>query len=155
MDQTRRDFLKTSAGVVICGCTGLSVSACAMLSGRSNMPVVPTEAVHLSENKIVVDVARVPALSSAGGSAKLTIQGTDEKKICIVRIDELQFAAFTNKCTHLGRELEYKHDEKKLRCVSFGHSEFDLEGRNLNGPADGKVSRLAVTQRGHLLEIAT
>ncbi len=74
--------------------------------------------------------------------------------MCIVRSGDDRFDAFINRCTHRGKELEYRHDERRLRCVSFGHSEFDLEGRKLSGPARENLTKLAVTRSGDALEIA-
>ncbi len=102
----------------------------------------------------MIDVARVPALAVVGGSAKLIVPGSD-LKVCVVRSGDAQFDAFINRCAHAGRELEYRHDEKKLRCVSFGHSEYDLGGRKLGGPATGNLMKLAVTRTGDSLIIAT
>jgi cytochrome b6-f complex iron-sulfur subunit len=153
MNQTRRDFLEAGSAVMACACAAAGASACAVVSGRSAMPPVPPEALRLSDGKLVVDLARVPALGSVGGSAKLVSPGT-ETKVCIVRSAESQFEAFVNRCTHGGRELEYRHEQRTLRCVSFGHSTFDLEGRKLGGPAKGNLTKLAVTRTGDSLQIA-
>jgi nitrite reductase/ring-hydroxylating ferredoxin subunit len=153
MDQTRRDLLMASGAVLTCACAAAGLPACAVITGKSDMPFVPPEALRLSGGKLVIDLARVPALAAAGGSAKVVAPGTD-RKVCIVRSAEDQFEAFFNRCTHGGRELEYRHGEHKLRCVSFGHSEFDLEGRKLAGPAKGNLTKLAVSRTGDSLEIA-
>jgi nitrite reductase/ring-hydroxylating ferredoxin subunit len=152
MKQTRRDFLKAGGGVLICTCAGVGASGCTMISGKSEMPSVPPDALRVSDHKLVIDLARVPALAVVGGSARLLPAGSD-RKVCIVRSGDNQFKAFINRCTHRGKELEYRHDEKKLRCVSFGHSEFDLEGRKLGGPAKGDLTKLTVTRTGDSLEI--
>lgn len=153
MSPTRRDFLKTSGGVLICACAGGSVSGCAYF-GTSNMPTVPANAFRASGNRLVINVAQVPSLAVVGGSAKWVSTSGEERKICIVRSGENEFEAYINHCTHGGWELEYKHEEKRLRCVSFGHSEFDLEGHKLGGPAKGNLTKLAVTRIGDSLEIA-
>jgi len=153
MNQTRRDILKAGGAALICTCAGVGVSACAMVSGTSGMPAVPPEASRVSDSKVVIDLARVPALAVVGGSAKFVPAGSD-KKLLIVRSGDNQFDAFINRCTHAGRELEYRHDEKRLRCVSFGHSEFDLQGRKLGGPAKGDLTKLPITRTGDSLEIA-
>ena len=153
MNQTRREILKAGGAALICTCAGAGVSACAMISGKSSTPAVPPEASHVSDSKLVIDLARVPELAVVGGSAKFVPAGS-EKKLLIVRSGDNQFDAFINRCTHAGRELEYRHDEKRLRCVSFGHSEFDLQGRKLGGPAKGDLTKLAITRTGDSLEIA-
>ena len=151
MEQTRRDFLMASSAGLACTCAGLS--GCAAVSGKSAMPAVAPEASRASDGKLVIDLARVPALGAVGGSAKAVAPGTD-KKICIIHPTESHFEAFVNRCTHGGRELEYLHLEKRLRCVSFGHSQFDLEGRKLSGPAKGNLTRLPLSRTGDTLEIS-
>jgi len=153
MNQTRREILKAGGAALICTCVGAGVSACAMISGKSSTPAVPPEASHVSDSKLVIDLARVPELAVVGGSAKFVPAGS-EKKLLIVRSGDNQFDVFINRCTHAGRELEYLRDEKRLRCVSFGHSEFDLQGRKLGGPAKGDLTKLAITRTGDSLEIA-
>jgi cytochrome b6-f complex iron-sulfur subunit len=156
VNQKRRDFLKAGGGALICTCAGVGVgvgaSGCAMISGTSSMPAVLPDAARVSDTKLVIDLARVPALAVVGGSAKWVPAGSD-KKVIIVRSGHNQFEAFINRCTHAGKELEYLHDEKKLQCVSFGSSEFDLEGRRLSGPAKGDLAKLAITRIGDSLEI--
>jgi Rieske Fe-S protein len=118
------------------------------------MPSVPLEAARTLQNKLVIDLARVPSLAAVGGSAKWSSSEADNKKVYIVRSGEAHFDAFLNHCTHLGRELEYRHDEKRLRCVSYGHSEFDMEGHVLGGPATGSLTKLRVEETNGSLEIA-
>jgi Rieske Fe-S protein len=153
MNPTRRDFLKTGGSVVVCTCTGAGASACAAIAGTSNMAVVPPEAFRSTGSKVVIDLSNVPALGVTGGAAKLEIAGT-HKKICVVRAGDDNFAAFVNRCAHLGRELEYRDDDKRLRCASIGHSEYDLDGRSVKGPAKGNLTKLAVSRNGDFLEIA-
>ena len=153
MDQTRRDLLKAGGAIFTCACAAAGLPGCAVITCKSDMPVVPSEAMRFSDGKLLVDLTRVPALAVAGGSAKLVAPGT-EKKVCILRTADDQFEAFFNRCTHGGREFDYRHGEHKLRCVSFGHSEFDLEGRKLSGPAKGNLTKLAVTRTGDSLQIA-
>lgn len=153
MAPTRRDILKAGGAVVSCGCAGIGVSGCAMFSGISSTPTAPPEAARLVEGKLVVDFARVPALAAVGGAVKLATPD-GKNMVFIVRSGDTQFAAFVNRCTHGGRELEYQHEQRKLRCVSFGHSLFDLQGRRLGGPAKGDLTVLAITRTSDSLEIA-
>ena len=106
MTQTRRDFLKAGSGILICTCTGVGASACETITGKSNVPSVPTEAFRVSGNKLVIEIARVPVLTVVGGSAKWISSQAGDKKVYIVRTGETQFDAFINHCTHLGRELD-------------------------------------------------
>ncbi len=152
MSPTRRDFLKTTGGVFICACAGGGLSGCASF-GTSKMPSIPANTFRVSGGRLVIELAKVPSLAMVGGSAKWSSSNGEDKKICIVRSDENQFGAYVNRCTHMGAELEYRHEEKRLRCVSFGHSEFDLDGRKINGAAKGDLTKLTVTRTGDSLEI--
>ena len=63
------------------------------------------------------------------------------------------YKAVPNKCTHGGMELEYKHSEKIIRCVSFGKSEFDLTGKVLKGPAPTPLTIYPVSVKADKLFI--
>jgi Rieske Fe-S protein len=54
--------------------------------------------------------------------------------VILVQAGEGQIKAFSAVCTHLGCIVEYKSDEQKFRCNCHG-SVFDLQGKNIGGPA--------------------
>jgi cytochrome b6-f complex iron-sulfur subunit len=54
--------------------------------------------------------------------------------IVLVHNKEGQIKAFSAICTHLGCLVEYRNEDKKIHCNCHG-SVFDLEGKNIGGPA--------------------
>ncbi len=52
-----------------------------------------------------------------------------------------KYKAFSDCCTHGGRELNYMHSDDILQCSSFGRSTFKLSnGQVIKGPAEGPLA---------------
>lgn len=97
----------------------------------------------LEEGKVRV---KMPEPLPKGGAVYLAGQGLD-KPILLLRTEEDRYLAFANRCTHFGhRKLDPVPGEAKLRCCSISHSTFDLEGKNISGPAKEPLTRYAVEQ---------
>lgn len=131
--RSRRDFLKsTVATAAVAG--GAGACMCGLSGCAGNTPEVDKAAIQRKEGKIHLDLAKAPKLEKVGASVRLA--GNDiPGPIIVVRADEDEYVALSIKCTHFGRSVEYNHESGVLRCVSFGHSEFDLEGKVVKGPA--------------------
>ena len=151
-DASRRDFLKSSvvtaavaggAGACVCGLSG-----CA----SGNAPKADDASLRKADGKLLLDLGSVPALQHVGGSVQLT--GDDvPSPLIVVRSKEDEYAVLSMSCTHFGRPVDYDHASGKLRCVSFGHSEFDLEGKVLKGPAKKSLKVYASALKEKTLEI--
>ena len=63
-----------------------------------------------------------------------TILRVNKSAIILVRGPHGQIKAFSAKCTHLGCVVQYQSDRKVFHCNCHG-SEFDLDGKNISGPA--------------------
>lgn len=139
----RREFLQTTAGVVMIsyGCSG-----CSTFSGVSDMDELAQERMLLNDGEVKISLADVPNLKNKGYGMKFKVTGpdTDIKLVLIHAIDD-QFYAVENKCTHGGRELDYKSKDEILRCTSFGHSKFELDGNKAKGPAKDDIRTFPVT----------
>jgi Rieske Fe-S protein len=136
MKVDRRGFLKISGCAMVCTATGASMCAAAQPFGVSTTLKAVEESFFLEGNSLVLDLLKNTTLKTPGGSIKLSV--IDNKvitKIMVLCSDQGIYKAVPNKCTHGGMELEYKHSEKIIRCVSFGKSEFDFAGKVLKGPA--------------------
>ena len=151
-DASRRDFLKSSvvtaavaggAGACVCGLSG-----CA----SSTTPKADQASIAVVDGKVLVDLAKVPALQSAGGSVQMSGEGLPGP-IIVVRPKEDEYVALSMKCTHFGRPIDYDHASGKLRCISFGHSEFGLDGKVLKGPAKKPLTVYASALKENTLEI--
>ncbi len=160
MTASRRDFLKTIGGATVCACTGLTgANGCAMLRGVSRTAAIRPEAYTLDHGKLTIALDRCPCLAASGGSGKLSIDTGDSKpmKMIVLHVKEGQYQAFTDRCTHGGRELNFLPGQEKLQCSSFGRSTFDLQGQVLKGPAKEPLTGYPVEKRDNtlILTIAT
>ncbi len=146
MDLSRREFVETSIGLCACAVLG---QGCARYS---DAPEIPTSAVSPAPHQLRISLYAVPSLGKPGGSAKF--YGPDQVgPLIVVRIDATRYAATALKCTHGGAELEYEPTAQRLRCVSFGHSQFGLDGKLLEGPADRPIRRFPTRLEGNTLVI--
>ncbi len=153
MKVNRKEFLKVSGAAAACACAGVSFNGCSMITGVSGTPAAPEGSWSVEGKRLIVDTAKIPGLAADGGSVKLkTGEGETAAKVIILRNDG-SYLAYEDRCTHGQRELEFAHAEKKLCCVSFGQSEFDLDGNALAGPAEGLLKRYRLSMEGSKLKI--
>ena len=151
----RREFLKTSGAIVVCACAGSSTSACKMISGVSDTPTAPSGSYQVSDSEVMLDLNKVSVLDKVGASIKIEIENEKHHplKIIVARVGSSEYIAFSNKCTHGERELEYEHNSRSFTCVSFGHSKFDIKGVVLDGPAEKPVQLFPVSLSDNKLQI--
>jgi len=154
MKYNRREFLRTGGAAVACTCLGgLCLSSCSPFSSISNTAAAPEDSYRIEEGQIVIDLKKAVELTAIGGSAKLEfihpIEGVP-KKIILVHPGDTSYLAFANECSHKGKELEYDHSAKRLKCVSR-HSEFDMNGNVLKGNAEKNLKRYATEREGSKL----
>ena len=98
--------------------------------------IPPTLREQILEVLKVGSVADIPI-----NSAKIV--KFNKMPIVIVHTPEDQFKAFSAVCTHLGCIVEYKNDQKNFHCNCHG-SVFDLNGKNIGGPAPKPLKPLRV-----------
>jgi Rieske Fe-S protein len=149
---TRRDFLKTIGLATVCACTGMAaLNGCSMIKGVSATETIPDYAWKHNDDGIIIDLAKSECLALPGVAGKLSVDTGDEKpiKLIVVHYKEGQFKVFSDCCTHGGRELNYLHEEGKLQCSSFGHSEFSMKGQAIKGPAEGPLAVYPVEKLNH------
>lgn len=97
-------------------------------------------------------VVQKPESVPKGGATYLQGKGL-EQPLLIVRTDDDRYLSFVNACTHGKRKLDPVAGERKLRCCSLLHSQFDYEGKPLSGPARKPLERKQVEQAGGRLEV--
>lgn len=154
MSLSRRTFVKLTGTTVICTCIGaLGTSGCAS-SPVSSTPPAPAGSYRAQGGRLYVTLSQVGALLGVGGAIKLTLDDVNgsERKVIIVRPGEADYRAFSNACTHNGKELNYLHKEGWLACCGRS-SRFDLAGDVIHGPAEDALSRYQVSQQGGELAI--
>jgi Rieske Fe-S protein len=120
----RREFLvKTTAGA-----GGILLS----LSGQTSADTATPD--HSADN-IIVKLDGSGALAKVGGSQKIE---TAAGPVLIVRTGDLEFRAFSAKCTHKGGTLSFDGKTKRFTCPLHG-SIFDAEGKMVEGPAKNNL----------------
>jgi Rieske Fe-S protein len=154
MRYKRREFLKAGGAAIACTCLGgLCLNSCSPFSSISNTAIAPSDSFRIENGQIVLDLEKTADLTEIGGSAKMEFlhpgDGTPSK-IILVHPEDASYLAFANNCTHKGKELEYNHSSKKLKCVS-GHSEFDMNGNVLKGNAEKSLKCYATERDGDTL----
>jgi nitrite reductase/ring-hydroxylating ferredoxin subunit len=155
METTRRDFLKSMGLATVCACTGLAgFNSCSMIKGVSSTPALAPDAWQWDGSNLTIFLDKADNLRKIGNAGKLTIAGEDEIKIIVVHYQAGKYKAFSDRCTHGGRELNYKHEEAQLQCSSFGHSSFKLtNGQVIKGPAEGPLAIYPVETDSDILTI--
>jgi Rieske Fe-S protein len=81
--------------------------------------------------KIAIPMAKVPAVSSVGGSVALKVK---DKLLLLVRDGPETIRALNPICTHRKCVVAYSAAKKIIECPCHG-SEYDLDGHVLKGPA--------------------
>ncbi len=156
MKYRRREFLRTGGVAIACTClSGLCFNRCSPFSSVSSTYLVPSEDYWIEQGQIVLDLKKTANLSSIGGAVKLEFDHPGDgtpAKIILIHADEANYLAFANRCTHNGKELDYDHSAKKLKCVSR-HSEFDMNGKVLKGNAENPLKNYATDRDGDTLII--
>ena len=112
----RREFL-VKAGIIT---GGLFLT----ISGLSNVSAQESDTFTLA-------IDAKSKLNTVGGSE---VVKTKVGKIVVVKTNDNEYLAFTAKCPHKGGPVRYNSTNKQLSC-SWHDSIFDLEGKNVSGPA--------------------
>lgn len=154
MTMNRRTFLRLTGTTAVCMCAGaLGVSGC---GGKptSDTPSAPEQSYRVQDHQVIVELSMVPALIDVGGAVKFitTDQGGSELKIIVVHAAKNHYQAYTNSCTHNGKELDYLHQDQRLACCGR-NSQFDLAGNVIRGPAEKVLQRYDTRLAGESLFI--
>jgi predicted flap endonuclease-1-like 5' DNA nuclease len=104
----------------------------------------------ITDGEVLVKISELPALQS-DGAVYLSGQSLPTPILVVNLAGE--YYAFSNRCRHaLSRKLDLVAADKKLRCCSIGHSEYDLEGNVIKGPANQPITKFTVNKKeGDLL----
>ena len=96
-----------------------------------------------------VPVARLGDLA-VGAARVFEYPGPGDRNL-LVRYGEDQWAAYSQKCTHLSCAVYYAHDQRKLVCPCH-HGFFAIEdGRVLQGPPPRPLPRVLLERHGDQL----
>jgi Rieske Fe-S protein len=154
MSLSRRTFIKLTGTTVVCTCIGaLGTSGCAS-NPTSSTPLLPPGSYRVQDGRLRVALSAVGALLNVGRAVKCTLEAVhgSERKVIIVRPAEADYRAFSDACTHNGKELNYLHAKGLLACCGRS-SRFDLAGNVIHGPAEDPLPSYQVWQEGREMVI--
>jgi len=112
---------------------GLTVA----LGGCSDAGLAPPaddDSIMIDGTRVTLRLDRLGALRSIGDAYVIGGQST-----IVLRTGAREYRAFTNVCTHSGCGI-FLFERDRMRCQCHG-SEFDVEGRNVAGPAPLPLAR--------------
>jgi nitrite reductase/ring-hydroxylating ferredoxin subunit len=132
----RRQFAKflvlTSAGMFV---GNLWILVRSWLTGKTAWPVRP-----------VATVDEIPV-----GGVKLFHYPGPEDPCILVRPAETEFAAYSQKCTHLSCAVYYSPGHRRLECPCHEGYFSVRDGRVLQGPPQRPLPRIVLERRGDQL----
>jgi nitrite reductase/ring-hydroxylating ferredoxin subunit len=132
----RRQFAKflvlTSAGMFV---GNLWILVRSWLAGKPAWPVRP-----------VALASEIPV-----GGVKLFRYPGPEDPCILVRHSEAEFAAYSQKCTHLSCAVYYAPGERRLECPCHEGFFSVRDGRVLQGPPQRSLPRIVLERRGDQL----
>ena len=155
----RREFLHRGGVAAAAALTPGCLCSCTAADAGTGAREIASEAMALDGYSLTIDLGKTAFLRHAGNSGKADFDLPDGQKLRLLVIcDQTSgYLAYENRCTHGGMRLTYKADYKSegplLRCNSFGHSRFDLDGEVMKGPAEANLAVFAVHQNGELITI--
>ena len=96
-----------------------------------------------------LDVGKIDDIPAGGAK----IVRVNKKAVILVRSQKDQVKAFSAVCTHLGCIVEYRAEEKDFHCNCHG-SVFDINGKNIGGPAPRPLRPYRVTLSGSEITVS-
>lgn len=127
---SRRQFIK------IAGCTAAAVGLAGLAKERLDVPSPGADAMR------VCRAAELPV-----GGYRLFRYPTTNDPCILVRRGEVEFAAFSQRCTHLMCPVHYQHERDRFCCPCHEGFFSADDGRVLAGPPPRPLPRLPVEVR--------
>ena len=113
------------------------------LLGICETKPLDSKAWSVDDGKVIVNLDDAAGLKN---NSAVYLEGHGlERPILIVNVAG-NYHAFSNRCRHLGWKLDLVAGKNRLRCCSLMHSEYDLDGKVIKGPATEPVNKYEVSQ---------
>ena len=148
---SRRSFF---GGAALAGGVCLSAARAEDRSGACfcDPPMLPSDALLISDGTITVDLAKSGSFEATGASAMVK---DDPRELRILLVHEAQgkYHAFSARCTHGGAPVGYDADRNRVQCVCYGHSMWAMDGALLKGPAKKPLPKYEASVDGGKLTV--
>lgn len=99
-----------------------------------------------------VDLEKLPELTVPGRAVRIEGKGLPER-VLLVHSPEGEWRAYANRCTHMGRRLDFVPESGNVRCCSVSQSLFRSSGALIDGPAKGPIKWFPVTKTDRMLHV--
>ena len=134
MEHQRRAFVRWLLG------TGVGASVASFLYPAIRFmdpPDVPEASVN--------EVAAGKVQDLKANSGKIVKFGS--KPVLLVRVDDVQWRAFSAVCTHLNCTVQFRDDTRQIWCACHNGT-YDLNGKVVSGPPPAPLEEYTVRLRG-------
>lgn len=115
-------------------------------------PPIDSGCWHVEAGAVKVDLGRLPELKAAVGAVRFEGKGLPVR-VLLVHAKDGQWRAYANRCTHMGRRLDFVPESGNLRCCSISRSLFRSSGALIDGPAKGPIEGFPVEVSDRTLTI--
>ena len=134
-EMQRRDFLRHALG--------LWATLCAL-------PVVATVLQFITPRSLVTGAKETLRVGSTADVERggLKIVRFDKEPVVLIHDSNGQFKAFSARCTHLGCVIQFQTEGGAYFGCNCHGSEFDMNGRNIAGPAPRPLRPFRVSIEG-------
>jgi nitrite reductase/ring-hydroxylating ferredoxin subunit len=130
----------------------LLAAAAALPPKCCETPDLPPTALALHGDSLTIRLQYAPLLRKPGSSAKFSAGSLD---LLLSHPAKNLYVVSSRKCTHGGGPLVYNELHQSIQCTSLNHTEYDLRGNILRGPASVKdnLKTYPVSRRGDILTV--
>ena len=104
------------------------------------------------EGTLNIDLTQLTELTQPGTA--LRFEGKDlPKRVLVVCGADGKYHAIHNKCTHMGRRLDFVPGTETVQCCSISKSTYTFDGKKIYGPRKVDVDSFPLSQEGNNLLI--
>lgn len=160
MKNTRRDFLQKGA-VSLTALTPLMTGGCIchQLNQTSTSqatccftPELEPDSLAIHENHLVIDLVKASSLKPIGAAAYI-VKAERSLQLIVLHVEKDDYRVLSRLCTHGNQVISYNHKRGLLQCNNFNHSNFDLNGDVVKGPAETPLISYSTDLNNQFLEI--
>jgi nitrite reductase/ring-hydroxylating ferredoxin subunit len=99
-----------------------------------------------------VDLSKAQDVAQKGRAVRFEGKGLPQR-VLLAHTRQGEWRAYINRCTHMGRRLDFVPESGNIRCCSVSNSLFRSSGELIDGPAKGPIKALNVTVSDQMLHV--